>query len=119
MVEAATMAHRIRKVIAARPNVTERAHGDGAWTNVTYEWSVNGRTAVTMQGDGGLMVRIAKDDHAGFGAEPGAKPLPMSSRGFGGWIRLDAHALTSDTTLATWVGRSLDYTETLPLLDDF
>lgn len=117
MIEAA-LAHRIRKVIGDRPNVTEQVPGDGAWMNATSEWSVNARIAIMVRGDGGLLVRVAKDDHAGFGAEPGANPLGVNPRGFGGWIHLEAWALTSDTALATWVERGLEFAETLPLLDD-
>lgn len=115
----AALAERIRTAIGDRPNVAEQVPGEGAWVAATAEWSVNGHTAVMVRGDGGLMVRVAKADHARFGAEPGAHPMGVNPRGFGGWIQVDALALTSETALVTWVGRSLDFAETLPRLHDF
>lgn len=119
MAETAMLADRIRRVIGARPNVTEDAPGESAWMAATSAWSVNEHPAVMVRGDGGLMVRVAKDDHAEFGIEPGAEPLPMSPRGFGGWIHLDTRVLESDTALAKWVGRGLEFAATIPRTDDF
>jgi hypothetical protein len=115
----AALAERIRTAIGDRPNVAEQVPGEGAWCNATVEWGVNGHTAVMVRADGGLMVMVAKADHARFGVEPGANPLRVSPRGFGGWIHLEARALASNTALATWLGRSLDFAGTLPILDDF
>ncbi|WP_143014883.1 TfoX/Sxy family protein [Glycomyces harbinensis] len=85
----------------------------------TSAWSVNEHMAVMAREDGGLMVLVAKVDHAGFGAESGAHPIPMSARGFGGWIHVDAHGLASDGALAKWVQRGIDFAQTLPRIDDF
>lgn len=113
----AALAERIRTAIGDRPNVAEQVPAEGAWMDATVEWCVNGHTTVMVRADGGLMVMVAKADHARFGVAPGANPLPVNPRGFGGWIHLEARALVSDTALATWVGRSLDFAETLPVLD--
>lgn len=119
MSEIATLADRIRTVIGRRENVAEVDSVEGFWVAATSAWSVNERIAVIVRGDGGLMVLVAKDDHARFGAEPGADPRPMNPRGFGGWIHVDARALESETALAEWVRRGVDFAATIPRRDDF
>lgn len=119
MPEIATLADRIRAVIGLRANVAEVDPSEGAWVAATSVWSVNERIAIAVRGDGGLMVLVAKDDHARFGVDPGAEPLPMNPRGFGGWIRVDVRALESEAALAEWVRRGLAFAATIPRLDDF
>jgi hypothetical protein len=119
MTENVTLADRIRTVIGRRENVVEVDPIEGSWVAATSVWTVNERVAVAVRGDGGLMVLVAKDDHARFGAEPGADPLPMSPRGFGGWIHVDVRALESETALAEWVTRGIAFASTIPRLDDF
>jgi hypothetical protein len=119
MSEIEILAERIRTVIGHRENVAEVDPGEGAWMAATAAWSVNERMAVMVRGDGGLMILVAKDDHARFGLEPGAEPLRMNPRGFGGWIHVDVRALESDTALAEWVMRGVDFAATIPRLDDF
>ena len=63
---------------------------------------------------GGMMVRVAKADHAATVALPGASAMLMKDRVMEGFILVDAGAVESDAALQDWIGKALAYNATLP-----
>jgi hypothetical protein len=113
--DADSLADRVRELVGDRPGVAGRVlAGTGHWASAVFEWTVNEQSAVLVRADRGLVVRVSKEDHARFGAEPGAEPLPVNPRGVGGWIAVSARACESEAGLRRWVERGLDFTVTMP-----
>ncbi len=71
---------------------------------------VDGAIAVAANGDGGLLVRVARATDADLLREPDASRAAMEAgRSMGpGWIRVDAAGVRDDDDLRAWVGRALD-----------
>jgi TfoX/Sxy family transcriptional regulator of competence genes len=74
---------------------------------------VNGNMALGTY-KGGLMVRIAKADHATALERDGAREMVMKDRVMEGFILVDADAVERDADLADWVRMALAYNKTLP-----
>lgn len=102
------LAERIRDVFDNRPYVYERKMFGG------LGWMVHGNMAAAVLGQGGAMVRVARDDYEDLLAEDGAEPMVMGGRTVTGWIRLDDDICASDVDLRAWVDRGIAFAETLP-----
>ena len=63
---------------------------------------------------GGLMVRVARADHAATVALPGASPMVMQGRVMQGFILVDADAVEDDAALQRWVDSALAHNASLP-----
>lgn len=72
-------------------------------------FSIGGHLATSAYKDGGLMIRCAKEDWAGFLTEPGARPMLRKDKPISGWVRIAADAVVGDAELAHWVGRGVDF----------
>lgn len=101
------LADRVREVIGDQPGVTEKRMFGG------LAWLVHGHMAVAALNGGGLMVRVARDDHQEMLAEPGAATMVMGGRPLPGWITVAEQGSATRSDLATWVRRGLTYTLTL------
>lgn len=113
--EAEVLAERVQRLIGERPQVARRSWPEPrSWMSEMCEWTVKEQSALLVRSNGGLVVRVAKEDHAVFGAEPGARPEPLNPRGVGGWIQITGLASAPDAEIGKWVERGLAFTSTMP-----
>lgn len=63
---------------------------------------------------GGLMARVAKEDHEKVLKISGASEMVMKDRVMLGFILIDADSVEEDTALQRWVDLALAYNATLP-----
>src|SRR5262249_37551364 len=99
-------AERVRKALAGRRGVTEKAMmaGRGSMLNVNMGCAVSGR--------GGMLVRVGVDEKV-FG-EPHAERVKMGARTMSGFARVNPDGYATDAALKKWVGRGLDVASALP-----
>lgn len=102
------LAHRIRELIAAEPDVTERRMFGG------LAFLVAGRMSVAASRQGGLMVRVEPDQTDALVAKPHAGTFEMRGRPVDGWLRVDAQGVQTKRQLAAWVKRGVAYARSLP-----
>jgi TfoX/Sxy family transcriptional regulator of competence genes len=102
------LANRIRELVTAEPDVTEKRMFGG------LAFLVGGNMSVAASGQGGLMVRIAPEDTNALLAKPHARPFEMRGREMRGWLRVDAEGVRTKRQLAPWVTRGVAYARSLP-----
>jgi TfoX/Sxy family transcriptional regulator of competence genes len=102
------LANRIRELIAAEPDVTEKAMFGG------LAFLVGGNMAVSASGQGGLLLRVDPDRTGELVSKPHAQPFEMRGRSMQGWLRVDADGVATKRQLEAWVGRGVAYARSLP-----
>jgi len=102
------LAHRIRELMAAEPDVTEQRMFGG------LAFLVAGRMSVAASRQGGLMVRVEPDQTDALVAKPHAGTFEMRGRPVDGWLRVDAQGVQTKRQLAAWVRRGVAYARSLP-----
>jgi TfoX/Sxy family transcriptional regulator of competence genes len=102
------LANRIRELIAADPDVTEKRMFGG------LAFLVAGNMAVAASGQGGLMVRVDPDETDALLAKPHAREFEMRGRGMRGWLRVDTEGVRTKRQLEPWVARGVGYARSLP-----
>jgi len=101
------LADRVRDVLAARPDLTERKMFGG------IAFMIYGNMAIGVSGEE-LMVRVGKDAHDEAVALPGARTFDMGARPMRGWLSVSPEGFEADSDLEAWVGRGVAYAESLP-----
>ena len=102
------LANRIRELIAADPDVTEKSMFGG------LAFLVAGHMSVTASGQGGLLVRVDPEQTDALVEEPHAEPFVMRGRTLQGWLRVDAEGVRTAPQLECWVRRGVAYARSLP-----
>ncbi len=102
------LAARIRELLAAEPNVTEKTMFGG------LAFLVGGNMAVAASGQGGALVRVDPAEGEQLVATTPARPMEMRGRSMQGWLRVESEHLKSDRDLAAWVERGTAYARSLP-----
>ncbi|KUI43637.1 RNA methyltransferase [Mycobacterium sp. IS-1590] len=102
------LAHRIRELLSGQSGVEEKPMFGG------LAFLVNGNMAVAASGQGGLMVRVPRDDTAKLLSRAHVAPMVMAGREMRGWLRVSSAGLTTKRQLQPWVTRSVDYARSLP-----
>ena len=102
------LANRVRELIAADADVTEKRMFGG------LAFLVAGHMAVAASREGGLMVRVEPDDTEALLAKPHARPFVMRGRELDGWLRVDPEGLRTKRQLEPWVRRGVAYARSLP-----
>ena len=103
------LADRVRELIAARPEVTERKMFGG------LGWMVSGNMACGVMSTGGLLVRMDPDEVPAALREPhvhefgreGAKPMK-------GFVIVDAESVEDDDALERWIDEGAARAASLP-----
>jgi TfoX/Sxy family transcriptional regulator of competence genes len=103
------LAERIREVIQARPDVTERKMFGG------LGWMIGGNMACGVMREDQLIVRIdpeetaeaIREPHVSEFGRPGSKPMK-------GFVMVEPEALADDAELARWVDRGAARAAELP-----
>ena len=75
---------------------------------------VGGNMSVAAIGQGGLMVRVDRDESAALVTKPHAHPFEMRGRAMQGWLRVDPEGLRTKRQLEPWVKRGVAYARSLP-----
>ncbi len=102
------LANRIRELIAAEADLEEvRMFGGLAFL-------IAGNMSVAASGQGGLMVRVERDDMEELLAKPHARPFEMRGRAMRGWVRVDTEGVQTKRKLEPWVKRGVAYARSLP-----
>jgi TfoX/Sxy family transcriptional regulator of competence genes len=102
------LANRIRELVAADPDVTEKRMFGG------LAFLVGGNMSVSASGQGGLMVRVDPAETDALVARPHCRPFEMRGRAMQGWLRVDAEGVRTRGELEPWVERGLAYARSLP-----
>jgi hypothetical protein len=101
------LADRIRPVIGARSDVTERKMFGGV------AWMVGGHMAVGVIGED-LMVRLDPADGDRALSEPHVRPFDMTGRPMRGFVVVDAEGIAGDAELSRWIDAGADLAASLP-----
>ena len=102
------LANRLRELLAAEPDVTEKAMFGG------LAFLVGGHMAVAASGKGGLMLRVDPDETDDLVARPHAGPFEMRGRAMQGWLRVDDEGVRTKRQLEPWVRRGVAYARSPP-----
>ncbi|MGN6694363.1 MAG: TfoX/Sxy family protein [Aquihabitans sp.] len=101
------IAARIRDLLAAEPDVTEKKMFGG------LAFLVGGNMAVAASGQGGILVRVDPADHDALLSRTKAEPMIMRGSPTAGWLRVGTAHLGRRSQLATWVDRGVTFARTL------
>jgi TfoX/Sxy family transcriptional regulator of competence genes len=102
------LANRIRELIAAEPDVSERRMFGG------LVFLVGGRMSVAAGAHGSLIVRVDPADIDVLLAKPYAQPFVMRDQQAADRLRVAAEGIRTKRQLERWVGRGVEYARTLP-----
>ena len=102
------LAERIRTIIAARSDVTERKMFGG------IAWMLGGNMACGVLGED-VLVRLAHDDADRALAEPNTRVFDMTGRPARGMVVVSGASVTGDADLAQWIDAGADHVASLPL----
>ncbi len=102
------LANRIRELISAEDDVTEKKMFGG------LAFLVGGNMAVAASGKGGLLVRVDPAETDALVAEPHARRFEMRGRAMDGWVRVGDEGAQSDQQLERWVTVGTTYARSLP-----
>lgn len=101
------LANRIRELVAPDP-IDEREMFGG------LAFLIGGHMAVCVSGQGGLMVRVPREDTDKLLAHAHVSPMVMAGRETRGWLRVAAEGVKTKRQLQSWVRRGTDYARSLP-----
>ncbi|QLL05177.1 TfoX/Sxy family protein [Mycobacterium vicinigordonae] len=102
------LANRIRELLARRPDVDEKQMFGG------LAFLIGGHLAVCASGQGGLMVRVPREDTDRLLERAHVSPMVMAGRQTRGWLRVAADGVKTKRQLQSWVDRGADYAGALP-----
>ncbi|OJZ74147.1 RNA methyltransferase [Mycobacterium paraffinicum] len=102
------LANEIRELVAAERGIEEKRMFGG------LAFLVNGNMSVAVSGQGGLLVRVPKDDLDKLLQRNHVSPMVMAGRDARGWVRVDAAGVRTKRQLQGWVTRGVGYARSLP-----
>jgi TfoX/Sxy family transcriptional regulator of competence genes len=102
------LANRIRELIAAEPDVTEKKMFGG------LGFMIAGNMAVSASGQGGLLLRCDPDQTEALIEKPHAARFEMRGRAMDGWLRVAAEGVRTKRQLEPWVRQAVAYARSLP-----
>ena len=105
-----TLADRIRALVSARDDVTEKK----MFGSLCF--LVRGNLAVCARKEGELLVRLDPDDAARAVTEEGVRFAEMGpkKRRMKGWVFVSGDRLSDDAGLSEWVEAGAGYAASLP-----
>lgn len=75
---------------------------------------VNGNMSVAVSGQGGLLVRVPREDTDKLAGRAHVSPMVMAGREARGWLRVEAAGVQTKRQLHSWVKRGVDHARSLP-----
>lgn len=101
------LAERIRKTLARRRGVTEKAMFGG------LAFLLEGKMFVGIVRDE-LMVRVGSEHHEEATAQPNARTMDFTGRPMKGFLYVDPAGVASAPALARWVARGVAFADSKP-----
>jgi TfoX/Sxy family transcriptional regulator of competence genes len=101
------LANRVRELVQAEEGISEMRMFGG------LAFLVNGNMAVSVSGQGGLLLRVDPADTEAMLSDPNACRFVMRGREMDGWLRIDPNGLTTNPQLKRWVARGVAYARSL------
>lgn len=101
------LASRVREVLSARNDVTEKKMFGGLC------FMVAGHMCCGLAANR-FMVRVGPEEYAAALALRHARPMDFTGRPLTGFIYVAPEGLKTKRDLARWIGMGLDYVESLP-----
>ena len=92
------LADRVRALLSGEPDVTERLMFGG------LAFLVGGHLAVSVGGQGDLLLRVARSQRDRLLQDARARPFEMQGRMMAGWLQVLAADDLSEDELGRWVG---------------
>lgn len=102
------LADRIRELLGAAPGVEEKRMFGG------LAFLIDGNMSVCVSRQGGLMVRVPRDDTDKLLSRDHVEPMIMAGRETRGWLRVSVEGVKTKRQLQGWVSRGVDYAKSLP-----
>jgi TfoX/Sxy family transcriptional regulator of competence genes len=100
-------ADRVRRILSRRTDVAERKMFGGLC------FMVNGGMCCGLTSTA-LMVRVGPDRYDEALGQPHARPMDFTGRPLAGMVYVDPRGYRTDSALAGWVQRGVDFVSTLP-----
>ncbi len=102
------LANRVRELVLIEPGLSEKRMFGG------LAFLVDGHMAVSVSGQGGLLLRVDPQETAALLEQPHAQPFQMRGRTMSGWLRIEPEGVQDLERLEAWVARGIDYARSLP-----
>ncbi len=102
------LADRVRDVLDPEPGLTSKQMFGG------IGFMLDGHMAVGVSGQGGLMLRVPREQTEELAAREHAEPFEMRGRAMAGWLRVGAEGVEDDAQLREWVAIGVGYVRGLP-----
>lgn len=102
------LAARVQAILAEEDGLSDMRMFGG------IAFLIGGHMAVAVSGEGGLMVRVPREETDSLLALPHTGPVEMSRGPVGGWVRVDAAGVEEDPDLRSWVERGVARARSLP-----
>ena len=102
------LANRIRELLGSEPGVEEKRMFGG------LAFLINGNMSVAASGQGGLLVRVPREDSDKLAERAHVSPMVMAGREARGWLRVDEAGVQTKRQLHSWVNRGVGYARSLP-----
>ena len=102
------LANRIRELVAAEPDLTEKKMFGG------LAFLIGGNMAIAASGQGGVLVRLDPAKSDSLVATTNARLFEMRGRSMQGWLRVDTEDVRTKRQLAKWVELGTTYARSLP-----
>lgn len=100
-------AERVRQLLLKRSDVAEKRMVGG------LSFVVGGSMCCGVTGSS-LMVRVGAEQRDRVLAQPHVRPMKFAGRPLAGFVLIDPEGFRTDSALAAWVQRGLDFAATLP-----
>lgn len=102
-----SLALRIRQVLTGRRGITEKKMFGGVG------FLLNGNMCVGIWKQS-LIVRLSAEAGGAALQEPNVVAFDITGRPMRGWIMVEPDGMETDDQLHNWVGRAVEFVETLP-----
>ena len=102
------LADRIRALLSDEPGVTEKKMFGG------LAFLIGGHMAVSASNQGGIMVRVDRQQADRLLAKTEARQVEMRGGPVAGWLRVDADDVRTKRQLEAWVARGAACARVLP-----
>ena len=100
-------AERVRRVLSGRRDLVEKKMIGGVC------FMVSGSMCCGVTGSA-LMVRLGRETCQRMLTQPHVRPMEFAGRRPTGFVLVDPGGYRTDTALATWIRRGIDFVSTLP-----
>jgi TfoX/Sxy family transcriptional regulator of competence genes len=103
------LAERIRELLAVETTLTEKRMFGG------LAFLIGGNMAVAASGQGGVLVRVDRQQSDRLVATTPARPMEMRGRPMHGWLRIAPEHLRTKRQLSKWVALGAACARDLPV----